>query len=97
MDLILIPGLLCDPDLWSHQTSHLADIATVHVADVTQEETMVNLAQKVLATAPSRFALAGLSMGGYVAQEIMRQAELRKYFEARHVVETPLDCDYCIN
>jgi pimeloyl-ACP methyl ester carboxylesterase len=77
LDLILIPGLLCDPDLWSHQTSHLADIATLHVADVTQEETMVNLAQKVLATAPNRFALAGLSMGGYVAQEIMRQAPER--------------------
>lgn len=38
---------------------------------------MVNLAQKVLATAPNRFALAGLSMGGYVAQEIMRQAPER--------------------
>ncbi len=38
---------------------------------------MVNLAQKVLATAPNRFALAGLSMGGHVAQEIMRQAPER--------------------
>ena len=38
---------------------------------------MVNLAQKVLATAPNRFALAGLSMGGYVAQEIMKHAPER--------------------
>lgn len=77
MNLLLIPGLLCDPDLWSHQTSCLAEIADVSVADITGGETIEMLAQQVLSSAPERFALAGLSMGGYVAQEIMRQAPER--------------------
>lgn len=77
MDLLLIPGLLCDPDLWSHQASHLNDIATVAVADITRGETMDELATQVLANAPDRFALAGLSMGGYVAHAIMRHAPER--------------------
>lgn len=77
MDLVLIPGLLCDPDLWSHQTSHLKDLAQVSVADITGGETMDELASQVLEVAPDRFALAGLSMGGYVAHAIMRQAPER--------------------
>jgi pimeloyl-ACP methyl ester carboxylesterase len=75
--LVLIPGLLCDPDLWSHQTSHLADIAQITVADITAGETIEALAAQVLAEAPDKFALAGLSMGGYVAQVIMRLAPER--------------------
>lgn len=74
MNLLLVPGLLCDPDLWSHQVDHLAEIADVSVADITGGETMEELARQVLEHAPDRFALAGLSMGGYVAHEIMRQA-----------------------
>ena len=68
MHLVLIPGLLCDPDLWSHQTSHLADIAHITVADITAGEPI---------EAPDKFALAGLSMGGYVVQAIMRLAPER--------------------
>jgi pimeloyl-ACP methyl ester carboxylesterase len=75
--LVLIPGLLCDPDLWSHQTSHLADIAQITVAYITAGETIEALAAQVLAEAPDKFALAGLSMGGYVAQAIMRLAPER--------------------
>ena len=74
MNLLLVPGLLCDPYLWSHQVDHLAEIAEVSVADITGGETMEELALEVLEHAPDRFALAGLSMGGYVANEIMRQA-----------------------
>jgi len=77
LNLLLIPGLLCDPDLWSHQVGHLGDIANVAVADITGGDTMTLLAQQVLESAPDRFALAGLSMGGYVAHEIMRQAPER--------------------
>lgn len=75
--LILIPGLLCDPDLWTHQTRHLDDIADCRVADITGADRMEALAEAVLADAPARFALAGLSMGGYVAQAIMRIAPER--------------------
>jgi len=75
--LILLPGLLCDDALWAHQTCGLADVADVRVADLTGGDTMAALAQSVLETAPETFALAGLSMGGYVAQEILRRAPER--------------------
>ena len=74
LDLVLIPGLLCDATLWAHQTEHLADIASCIVADITGAESVDELVDMVLATAPDRFALAGLSMGGYVAHAIMRRA-----------------------
>ncbi|MBB6250487.1 alpha/beta fold hydrolase [Nitrospirillum iridis] len=72
--MILLPGLLCDAALWRHQVRDLADLADVRVADLTGAESMADLAAGVLASAPARFSLAALSMGGYVAQEIMRQA-----------------------
>ena len=75
--LILLPGLLCDGALWRHQTEHLADQIEVHVADLTLDNAVSAMASRVLAQAPPTFALAGLSMGGYVAQEIMRQAPER--------------------
>ena len=77
VDLVLIPGLLCNATLWAHQTEHLADIASCMVADITGAESVDELADMVLATAPDRFALAGLSMGGYVAHAIMRRAPER--------------------
>jgi pimeloyl-ACP methyl ester carboxylesterase len=75
--LIFVPGLLCDAALWQSQVAALADIATPEVADVTRDESLEAMARRVLAAAPPRFALAGLSMGGYIAQEIMRQAPER--------------------
>ncbi len=75
--LILLPGLLCDWALWAPQVEALSDIAETGVADLTRDESLPLMAARVLAEAPARFALAGLSMGGYVAQEIMRQAPHR--------------------
>ncbi len=75
--LILLPGLLCTADLWRHQTDGLSDIADIRVADLTRRDDIAAMAEDVLAEAPPRFALAGLSMGGYVAQEIMRRAAWR--------------------
>lgn len=76
--LVLIPGLLCDAQLWRYQTEALAGIADIWVADHTRSDTMAGVAHDVLADAPfARFALAGLSMGGYIALEIMRQAPQR--------------------
>lgn len=72
--LILIPGLLCDADLWGHQRLNLSSIADVRIADITRSESMDDLADDVLADAPDTFALAGLSMGGYVAHAIMAKA-----------------------
>ena len=75
--LILLPGLLCDRALWEPQIAALADIAECSVADLTQADSMAGMAAGVLRGAPERFALAGLSMGGYVSFEIMRQAPER--------------------
>ena len=76
--LVLLPGLLCDSALWEPQLSDLADIADFFVADLTEQESIQDMAASVLRDSPwKEFALAGLSMGGYVAQEVMRQAPQR--------------------
>lgn len=76
--LVLLPGLVNDSRLWQHQASGLADIAHVSIGDLTKGHTIAEMASDVLASAPAgQFALAGLSMGGYVALEIMRQAPER--------------------
>ena len=76
--LILIPGLLCDAQLWQSQVENLADVADIRIADHTRSDTMAGVARDVLADAPfASFALAGLSMGGYIALEIVRLAPER--------------------
>ena len=75
--LLLLPGLLCDAALWQFQVEALADVAEATVADLTRSDSVAAMARDALADAPDRFALAGLSMGGYVALEIMRQAPER--------------------
>lgn len=77
MHLFLLPGLLCDAALWRAQAGALADLAEVTVADFTTQDSMAAMAASVLDAAPARFAVAGLSMGGYVAHEIMRRAPER--------------------
>jgi pimeloyl-ACP methyl ester carboxylesterase len=75
--LLLLPGLLCDARLWRDQIVVLSDIAEVTVADLTRDETVEAMADRALAAMPERFALAGLSMGGYVAFAILRRASAR--------------------
>ncbi len=76
---MLVPGLLCDERLWQHQAEHLVDLADLIIADVTRGASVSEIARTVLDAAPpgGRFALAGLSMGGYVALEILRVAPER--------------------
>ncbi len=76
--LVFVPGLLCDAMLWRAQVDHLSGVADMWVADHTRSATMAEVARDVLADVPfEHFALAGLSMGGYVSLEIMRQAPQR--------------------
>lgn len=76
--LVLVPGLLCDEALFAPQVQALADVSQPWVADVTRDDSIAGMARRVLAEAPAGpFALAGLSMGGYVAQEILRQQPAR--------------------
>lgn len=75
--LIFLPGLLCDERLWEHQAETLGDLCHPRIADLAGHDSIEAMADHVLKDAPGRFALAGLSMGGYVAMEIMRQAPER--------------------
>lgn len=72
--LVLVPGLLCTRELYAPQIAGLGDLADIVVADHTTAPTMREIAARILDSAPRRFALCGLSMGGYIAFEIMRQA-----------------------
>ncbi|WP_434026915.1 alpha/beta fold hydrolase [[Pseudomonas] boreopolis] len=77
--LLLLPGLLNDADLWQEQVEALSDIADCVVGDLTRGDSMRVLAEQVLAQMPQTgsFALAGFSLGGYVAQEVLRLAPER--------------------
>ena len=77
-NLLLVPGLLCDHRLWQSQVEGLRHAAHCKVADVTGADTMAALAAGAIAAMPpGPFAVAGLSMGGYIALEIQRQAPAR--------------------
>ena len=71
--LVFIPGMMCDARLYAPQIASL-NRRPVMVAPCTEAETVEALATLTLAAAPPRFALAGLSMGGIVAMEVVRQA-----------------------
>ena len=75
--IVFLPGLICDWRLWRDVIDGMADTLAPMVADLRLDETISTMAARTLAAAPPRFALAGLSMGGYVALEIMRQAPER--------------------
>ena len=75
--ILMVPGLLCDAALWSPQVAHLTLRYACHIADVTSHDSIASMAAESLRAAPPQFVLAGLSMGGYVALEIMRQAPER--------------------
>jgi pimeloyl-ACP methyl ester carboxylesterase len=77
MDLLLLPGLLCDSRLWRDQEAGLAGAARVVVADLALDDSLEAMARRALAAMPGRFALCGLSMGGYVAMAMMRLAPER--------------------
>lgn len=75
--LFLVPGLLCDERLFAAQLPALAARTAVRVAETRLDDTLGGMADRLLAEAPERFALAGLSMGGYVCFEVMRRAPER--------------------
>src|SRR5271168_3087449 len=77
LPIVLVPGLLCSARLYTEQIPALWQFGPVTVADHTRDDSMAAIANRILAAAPPRFALAGLSMGGYIALEIVRQAPQR--------------------
>ena len=75
--LVLLPGMMCDERLFAPQISELSKQREVHFVQISGHETISELAADVLNNAPPVFALAGLSMGGIVAMEVLSQASER--------------------
>ena len=78
ISVLLVPGLACSPRLYAPQMPALWQAAgAVMVANHTGADTMSGIVQAIVASAPPRFHLVGLSMGGYISFEILRQASAR--------------------
>src|ERR1700733_4137734 len=75
--IVLVPGLLCSAEVFVPQVAALWPFGPVTVASTLEGKTMSEIAAAILATAPPSFALAGISMGGYICFEILRQAPER--------------------
>jgi pimeloyl-ACP methyl ester carboxylesterase len=75
--LVLLPAMGCDGQLWARQIVDLGDISHPELGDLTVDDTLAGMAARVLAHAPPRFAVAGVSLGGYVALEMIRMAPER--------------------
>jgi pimeloyl-ACP methyl ester carboxylesterase len=72
--LVLLPGMMCDARMFAPQIDALSAHYALHLPPLSGADTMAELAAHVLAQAPPRFALAGLSMGGIVAMNILALA-----------------------
>jgi pimeloyl-ACP methyl ester carboxylesterase len=77
LPVVLVPGLNCSLRLYAPQLPTLWQFGPVVVADHRSDERIADIAERILADAPPRFALVGLSMGGYIAFEILRRASAR--------------------
>lgn len=77
LPLVLVPGLLCSARLYTAQVTALWPYGQVAIADHRRDSDMAAIAARILSDAPERFALAGLSMGGYIAFAMMRLAPER--------------------
>lgn len=75
--ILLIPGLLCSEEIFAPQLPALWPQGPVTIASTLAGDTIPDMAARILADAPPRFALVGVSMGGYIALEILRQAQER--------------------
>jgi len=75
--LVLLPGFMCDADLWADMAADLAKLGTVHYGNVYQDDTLDGMARRVQAEAPDRFVLVGFSMGGFVARVLTLMAPER--------------------
>jgi pimeloyl-ACP methyl ester carboxylesterase len=75
--LVLIPGLMCDAAVWQPQQQRLASLARIEIAEHGLASDLGVMAQQILDAYPGPLAVAGHSMGGRVALEVVRQAPQR--------------------
>jgi pimeloyl-ACP methyl ester carboxylesterase len=77
LNLVFVPGLLCDQAVWKPQMKALKSVARMQVAEHGELDSLSAMAEAILAKAPAKFAVAGHSMGGRVALEVVRRAASR--------------------
>jgi pimeloyl-ACP methyl ester carboxylesterase len=91
--LVLLPGMMCDARLFAPQITDLSRDHAVTIAPITQGERIEEIASGLLDVLPAKFALAGLSMGGIVAMELLRRAPERitriALMDTNPLAETP--------
>ena len=75
--LVLLPGFMCDADLWAGMASDFGMLGSVHYGNVYQDDTLEGMARRVLAESPDEFVLVGFSMGGFVARVLTLMAPER--------------------
>jgi len=76
-DLVLLPGFMCDQDLWTDMVPDLQKLGTLHYGNVFEDSTLEGMARRVLDSSPERFVLVGFSMGGFVARVLCLMAPER--------------------
>ena len=90
--LVLLPGHMCDARLFRHQIECFSPDTAVHIGCITGVSAVRDMARSVLRGAPKEFALAGLSLGGIVAMEVIRMEPRRvtriALLDTNHLPET---------
>jgi pimeloyl-ACP methyl ester carboxylesterase len=76
-NIVLLPGFMCDADLWADMARDLEALGSVHYGNVYEDDTLEGMARRVLAETPTRFVLVGFSMGGFVARVLTLMAPER--------------------
>jgi pimeloyl-ACP methyl ester carboxylesterase len=75
--LVLLPGFMCDNELWRDMVPDLGRLGQLHYGNVYQDDTLEGMAKRVLSEAPERFVLVGFSMGGFVSRVLTLMAPER--------------------
>jgi pimeloyl-ACP methyl ester carboxylesterase len=76
-NLVLLPGFMCDRDLWTDMVQNLDGLGAIHYGNVYEDDTLEGMARRVLDATPERFVLVGFSMGGFVARVLTLMAPER--------------------
>ncbi len=77
LPLVLVPGLLCTAEVFAPQIPALWPHGPILIANTLEGDSVPEISERILSIAPARFALAGVSMGGYISLELMRRAPER--------------------
>lgn len=71
-DIVLIPGALATPKLWHQQETFFQEGKRFHYVDVLNSDSITEMANRFVSSAPKKFTLIGFSMGGYIALDLYR-------------------------